>query len=168
MSQRERYEVGDVLRVSCPSARARVVGASAHHVSVEWPWGRIDPGSAIRWNGRRALPRVDDASEWSLFRTDPAPAELDIGDTCLVGVPEQLVEVVDVGYYDPPLDVGWVPRPYALVIVLPVGHPRVPGAEEEGDTIELGSAAPFAVELVSRGGAAAAASWSEPDGEGDA
>ncbi|MFF7448425.1 MULTISPECIES: hypothetical protein [unclassified Streptomyces] len=149
---RERFEVGDVLLVSCPSARARVVHVTPREVSVEWPWGQIDPNSEIRWNGHRSIPCTAPDDEWGgLFQIDPHPGHLEVGGYCLVGIPETLVRIIDIGRFDPPADVGWLPRPHTMLIVLPVAHPRAPRAEEEGDTIDLESAAPIKIDLLSRG-----------------
>ncbi len=144
------YEVGDILRVSCAPVPARVTGVSRSYVSIEWPWGEVDPDSQYGWNGRFALPVEPDGWEWSLFRTEGDPRGLEPDDTCLVGIPETLVRVIDVGHYDPPMDTGRLPRPQTLLIVLPVDRPGVEGgSEDEGDTIELDSAAPIVMERVS-------------------
>ncbi len=87
----------------------------------------------------------------SLFRTSPEPWELKAGDTCLVGIPETLVRIIDIGRYDPPQDVGWLPRPHTMLVVLPIDHPIDPMDEDQGDTICLDSAEPLKIELVSRG-----------------
>jgi hypothetical protein len=143
------YQVGDILRVSCAPALARVTEISSSHVSIEWPWGESDPDSRYCWNGRFALPVEPDGWEWSLFRTEQDPRTLKPYDTCLVGIPETLVRVIDVGHYDPPMDTGRLPRPHTLLIVLPVDRPSADGSsEDEGDTIELDSAAPIAMERV--------------------
>ncbi|MFF4591035.1 hypothetical protein [Streptomyces sp. NPDC001388] len=68
-----------------------------------------------------------------------------------MGIPEMLVRIIDIGHYDPPIDVGWLPRPHTMLVVLPVGRPRHPLAEEEADTIDLPSAAPLDIELMPRG-----------------
>ncbi|MFI8190429.1 hypothetical protein ACIF8T_16730 [Streptomyces sp. NPDC085946] len=147
-----RFAVGDILLVGCPFVRTRVVEATPFEVSVEWPWGEIDPESAVRWNGRRSIPVTGGAGPWGgLFRTDPDPRFLKAGDSCRVGVPDVLVRVVDIGRFDPPADVGWLPRPHTMLVVLPLGHPCPAGAEEEGDTIDLDSAAPFTLRRVARG-----------------
>ncbi len=87
------------------------------------------------------------------MRTEQAPRTLKPDDTCLVGIPETLVRVIDVGHYDPPIDTGRLPRPHTLLIVLPVDGPRGEGnREDEGDTIELESAAPVAMERVPQNG----------------
>ncbi|MGW3725002.1 hypothetical protein [Streptomyces sp. NPDC000851] len=148
----EQFEVGNVLLVSCPSARARVVHVTPFEISVEWPWAQIDPDSEIRWNGHRAIPSATPNGEWGgLFQVDPHAGRLEVGDSCLVGIPETLVRIIDIGRFDPPADVGWLPRPHTMLIVLPVDHPHDPHTEEEGDTIDLESAAPIKIELVSRG-----------------
>lgn len=141
------HRVGDVLRVSCAWTAARVAAVSGFHVSVEWPWNEADPDSRYEWNGQFGLPLDPDAGEWSLFRTECDPRTLRPGDTCLVGIPETLVRVVDVGRYEPPLDTGRLPRPHTLLIVLPAGHPRDRDGDE-GDTIELRSAAPLVIDRV--------------------
>jgi hypothetical protein len=64
-----------------------------------------------------------------------------------VGVPEQLVRVIDIEYCDPPQDVGWLPRPHAMVIVLPIDYGDPQGLAE-GDTISIPSVAPVRFELV--------------------
>ncbi|WP_156301892.1 hypothetical protein [Streptomyces sp. e14] len=119
-------------------------------MSIEWPWGDVDPDSRYGWDSRFALPVEPDGREWSLFRTEQDPRGLKSDDTCLVGIPETLVHVVDVGRYDPPMDTGRLPRPHTLLIVLPVDRPGSEvGGEDEGDTIELDSAAPIVMERVS-------------------
>ncbi|MFD7796485.1 hypothetical protein [Streptomyces sp. NPDC059759] len=95
----------------------------------------------------------------SLFKTDPEPWNLHVGDSCLVGIvgdsclvgiPETLVRIIDIGRYDPPQDVGWLPRPHTMLVVVPADYPDEALFEDAGDTIDLDSAAPLAVELVSR------------------
>ncbi|WP_367325716.1 hypothetical protein [Streptomyces sp. HUAS ZL42] len=150
--RQQQYEVGDVLLVSCPSACARVVNVTPFDISVEWPWAQIDPDSEIQWNGSRAIPRGTPTGEWGgLLQVDPHAGHLEVGDSCLVGIPETLVRIIDIGRFDPPADVGWLPRPHTMLIVLPVDHPHDPRAEEEGDTIDLESAAPIKIEPALRG-----------------
>ncbi|MFI1979373.1 hypothetical protein [Streptomyces wedmorensis] len=146
------FQVGDVLRVSCPLAEARVAEVSRFDASVEWPWAEIDPQSQIRWNGRRAFAMSPDSPDWtmSLFKIDPEPWNLRVGDSCLVGIPETLVRIIDIGRYDPPQDVGWLPRPHTMLVVVPADYPDEALSEHDGDTIDLESAAPVTVELVSR------------------
>ncbi|MDT0464337.1 hypothetical protein [Streptomyces gibsoniae] len=149
---RRQFTVGDVLSVSCPSARARVARVTPFEISVDWPWAQIDPDSEVRWNGRRAIPRAVPNGEWGgLFQVDPHAGHLEAGGSCLVGIPETLVRIIDIGRFDPPADVGWLPRPHTMLIVLPVDDPHDPHAEDEGDTIDLESAAPIKIELIARG-----------------
>ncbi|MFF3847108.1 hypothetical protein [Streptomyces sp. NPDC002328] len=150
--RRRQFQVGDDLLVSCPPTRMRVAQVTPFDITVEWPWAQIDPDSEIRWNGRRAIPHTSDNGEWGgLFRVDPSPRHPETDDACLVGIPETLVRITDVGRFDPPADVGWLPRPHTMLIVLAVDHPHDPEAEEEGDTLDLETAAPIKIELVSRG-----------------
>ncbi|MGW7328393.1 hypothetical protein ACWGIU_07220 [Streptomyces sp. NPDC054840] len=125
---------------------------SRFDVSVEWPWAEIDPQSQYSWNGRRAFATSPDSPDWtmSLFRTDPEPWHLHAGDTCRVGIPETLVRIIDIGRYDTPQDVGWLPRPHTMLVVVPADHPAEALSEFDGDTIDLDSAAPVTIELVSR------------------
>ncbi|WP_432753363.1 hypothetical protein ACE1OA_24105 [Streptomyces sp. JL2001] len=151
-STHQDFRVGDVLRVTCPPAQGRVTAVSRFHASVEWPWAEIDPQSRFRWNGQRAFGISPDSRDWtmSLFKTDPEPWNLQVGDTCLVGIPETLVRITDIGRYDPPQDVGWLPRPHTMLGVVPVDYPAEALSEDDGDTIDLDSAAPVSIELVSR------------------
>ncbi|MEU6704618.1 hypothetical protein [Streptomyces wuyuanensis] len=143
------FQVGDILRVDCPPARARVTAVGLFEVSIEWPWGEMDAASDIRWNGLRAVPRPDDPDEWpGLFQIASGAAELNAGDFCLAGIPESSVRVIDIGHYEPPADVGWLPRPATMLIVVPTD--RAHGAlVHEGDTIELPSAAPISIKRIS-------------------
>ncbi|MGI5380465.1 hypothetical protein ACQEV2_40795 [Streptomyces sp. CA-251387] len=145
----ETIKVGDILRVSCAFTPTRVVKVSDWDVSIVWPWEQIDPDSEIQWNGQYAIPRKQGSfeSRISLFQTDPAPWTLSAGDSCGVGIPEQLVRVIDIGYCGPPQDVGWLPRPHTMLIVLPVGY-EDPQGLAEGDTISIPSVAPVRFELV--------------------
>jgi hypothetical protein len=50
------YRSGDVLRIACPFTGTTVTGLTRFHVSVRWPWNRVDPGAErLRWNGSRAI-----------------------------------------------------------------------------------------------------------------
>jgi hypothetical protein len=144
------FEIGDVIRVGCPFTPARVVEVRPDEITVEWPWGRLDPDSGIRWDGCRVIPRGRGGGEWGgLFELAPQATEPRAGDTCRVGIPEALFRIVDIGRYDPPMDVGWLPRPHTLLIVVPLDHPYDPDGPEEGDTIELESAPPLTIERIS-------------------
>jgi hypothetical protein len=147
------YRVGDVLRVTCPPSPARIGKVTRFYASVIWPWGEIDPDSKYRWNGEVAFPTPDSRESPGLFRTDPEPHHLVAGESCLVGIPETLVGVVDVIRHDPPQDVGWLPRPHTTLAVIPVDIPvdQLAAAEgQEGDLIRLDSFAPISLEVVTR------------------
>ena len=126
----------------------RVVDVSEFHASVEWPWGQIDPDSQFRWNGQRAFARSADSDDWirSLFRTEPEPWNLVAGSECKVGIPETIVQVIDVYHYDLPQDIGWLPRPHTMLTVIPADHPEYADLEDAGDTIDIPSAAPITIE----------------------
>ncbi|WP_052807163.1 hypothetical protein [Risungbinella massiliensis] len=150
------YRVGDVLRVTCPPTTALVAEVSSFYVTIDWPWGEIDPDSKYGWNGQVVFPTDPNSYEWllGLFHTDPEPQHLVPGDTCLVGIPETLVHVVDVIHHDPLADIGWLPRPHTTLVVLHVNQSEETDEEDEdrgkGFAIELDSAAPIALEIVSR------------------
>ena len=98
----ETIRVGDILRVSCAFTPTRVVKVSDWDVSIVWPWEQVDPDSEVRWDGQYAIPRRQGLSEsrLSLFQTNPAPWTLSAGDSCSVGIPEQLVRVIDIGHFE--------------------------------------------------------------------
>ncbi|MCD7445737.1 hypothetical protein K4B79_47165 [Streptomyces lincolnensis] len=98
----ETIRVGDILRVSCAFTPTRVVKVSDWDMSIVWPWEQVDPDSEVRWDGQYAIPRRQGLSEsrLSLFQTNPAPWTLSAGDSCSVGIPEQLVRVIDIGHFE--------------------------------------------------------------------
>lgn len=150
------YQVGDILRVMCPTAAARVVEVSRYYVSIDWPWEKIDPHSKYRWNGQVAFPIDPDSYEWleGLFYTDPAPHHLAVGDTCFVYIPETYIALIDIIHHDPPLDIGQLPRPHTTLVVRMIDHLepiiRDDDVEDSGIPIELDSAAPITLEVVYR------------------
>jgi hypothetical protein len=60
-----------------------------------------------------ALPRDEASYEWTNtpWRTEPAPWNLETGLECTVGIPPTRVMVREVQRYDPPRNLGWLPRP---------------------------------------------------------
>ncbi len=153
----EDYQVGDILRVACAPAIARVVDISPYYMWVDWPWEKkIDPDSKYGWNGLEAFPIDPDSDEWleGLFYTDPAPHHLTVGDTCLVSIPETFVAVIDIIHHDPPQDIGRLPRPHTTLVVRLIDHlePIVRDDDEEdsGIPIELDSSAPISLKVVFR------------------
>ncbi|MES5818509.1 hypothetical protein [Streptomyces sp. RG80] len=150
------YRVGDILRVTCPWTPAKVARVAGSHAFIVWPWAEIDPESRYRWDGQTAMPTDPDSLEWwqGVFHTEPKPWELSAGDTCLVGVPETLVRVLDIQRHDPPADRGRLPRPRITLVVAHVDQPDGTWAEEEGQgfVIDPNSSEPLTFELVSRAG----------------
>ncbi|MER5706110.1 hypothetical protein AB0B13_24505 [Streptomyces sp. NPDC042898] len=156
------FRVGDVLSVACPFTPATVErGVTWGHVSVRWPWRRVDADSDFfRWNGVVALGVDGDGHAPSeagmeLFRTDPPPEHLKAGDACRVGVPPTVVHVTAVEHHTPPLETGWLPRPELTVAVLPRGlsyreFPDGSHLNGEGYALYPGDGIPFAFELLMR------------------
>jgi hypothetical protein len=153
IGQLQHLRPGELLRVSCPMTHTRVADVSGFYASVEWPWRQIDRSSQFRWNGQRAFRRSAESSEWigSLFRTDPEPWHLSAGDECQVGIPETLVQLVSVHHWDPPRDIGWLPRPNIMLWVIPPDHPEYADLEDAGDSIAFPSAEPITLERAGAG-----------------
>ncbi|WP_051271795.1 hypothetical protein [Shimazuella kribbensis] len=150
------YQVGDILRVTCSPAAAQVVDVRRYHISIDWPWEKIDPHSKYHWNGQVAFPVDPDSYEWlwGLYYTDPMPHHLAVDDTCLVHIPETYVAVMDIIHHDPPEDTGMLPRPHITLVVRLIDHLEpIFGDDDEEDSgipIELESAAPIMLEVVYR------------------
>jgi hypothetical protein len=156
------FRVGDVLSVACPFTPARVEqGVTWDHVSVRWPWWRIDTDSDfMHWNGIVALgvdrgEHVEPEVAAQLFRTDPPPEQLKAGDVCRVGVPPTVVHVTAVDHHDPPLETGWLPRPRLTVSVLRRGlsyreFPDESHLDGTGCPLHPGDGIPFTYELLLR------------------
>jgi hypothetical protein len=151
-----KYQVGDILRVVCPPVTTQVVEISRHYVTVDWPWGKIDPYSKYLWNGQVAFPIDPDSYEWleGLFYTDPATHHLLVGDTCFVYIPETYVALIDIIHHNPPLDTGQLPQSHTTLVVRRIDHlePIVGDDDEEdsGIPIELDSATPITLDVVFR------------------
>jgi hypothetical protein len=98
----------------------------------------VDPESAFRWNGNRAFNRDPHHYEWDgeLYRLSPAVTALAEGDTCRVDIPETTVQVISVHTFDPPRDVGWLPRPRRYLGVLPQGQSFDPEFEDQGSSLD--------------------------------
>lgn len=143
----ESLQVGDLLRISCPMAPARVAGIGRDYAYVEWPWREIDPASRFRWNGQRAFARDPDSHEWigPAFRTDPEPWHLTPNAMCRVGIPETIVQITSVHQCEPPEDRGWLPRPRIMLGFIPADHPEYIDIEDAGDTLYFPSAEPITI-----------------------
>ncbi|MET9605201.1 hypothetical protein ABZZ17_09050 [Streptomyces sp. NPDC006512] len=156
------FRVGDVLSVACPFTPTTVErGVTWNHVSVVWPWWRIDTASDfIHWNGIVALgvdrdEHAPQEDQMELFRTEPSPEHLKAGDTCRVGIPPTVVHVTEVDRHDPPLETGWLPRPELTVAVLRRGRsyrefPDYSHLNGSGYTLHPGDGTPFSFELLMR------------------
>jgi hypothetical protein len=134
----QEFRPGDVLSVRCPPIEAQVAAIAPHYLSLRWPWNEVDPESAFRWNGNRAFNRDPNHYEWDgeLYRLSPDVTELAEGDSCQVGIPETTVQVISVHPFDPPRDVGWLPRPRRWLSVLPHGQSFDPDFEDQGSTLD--------------------------------
>ncbi|WP_051450648.1 hypothetical protein [Actinospica robiniae] len=141
------FRIGEVLRISCASAQARVVGVSATHFMLVWPWGTVDPASTgVRWDGTFAFPRDPDHPEWhnTPWRIEADDLSgLSVGDACAVGIPPKRVRVQGVRRHQPPADLGRLPRPELTLNVVFRGDERRPDA---GFSLRLPPAEPLRIE----------------------
>jgi hypothetical protein len=143
------YRVGEVVRISCEPANARVTRVTAHHVMLEWPWRKIDPDSRkFQWNGDVALSRDSGHQDWGNrpWRTDPDEQELSQGDVCIVGIVPVKVRITGIRRFDPPVGLGWLPHSELALGIVFLGDEDDP---EAGDTIYLPSAEPIVIERLS-------------------
>ncbi|MDF3145133.1 MULTISPECIES: hypothetical protein [unclassified Streptomyces] len=114
------FRPGDVLRVSCPDAPARVAAISREHISLQWPWWQVDPACDwIHWNGQVALPRPSSTSPGSTASTRR---------------------------WRP----GRLPRPHLSLTLLRAGEAHHPELEEQGEEFVPEDDIPFVLELLWR------------------
>jgi hypothetical protein len=104
-----RYKVGDRLLISCEPRPVVIRERRRRHVTVDWPWREKDLRSRYRWNGQNAVATDPSTEDWKmeLWRLK--------GGT--IFIPATEVTVVGVYEYDPPLYVGWLPRPNTAIDV---------------------------------------------------
>ncbi len=128
------FRAGDVLGPARASAGTVVTGIAPSHVRVRRPWGTVDPDSRFRWDGDHALCRPRDHDEWDkeVFRASPGPSGSAAGDPCRVGIPPTTVHVVEAHRFDPPRDVGSLPRPAHLLWVPREGTSLDPDLDDQG------------------------------------
>lgn len=141
------FAVGEVLRISCAAAEARVARVTSDYVMLAWPWGGVDPDSVrVRWDGTRAFPREPDHPEWHntpwRIEADDVRA-LNVADVCGVGIPLAQVRVRAVRSHRPPADLGRLPRPELTLSVVFLGDEQKPAA---GFDLPLPCAEPLVVE----------------------
>jgi hypothetical protein len=153
IDEAQGFAVGDLLRISCGAVDARVGETSDHWFAVEWPWRQIDQSSRFRWNGRLGFPRDPGSVDWrnTPWRTEPDGWDLETGDNCFVGIPETEVCIMWIEHFDPPGDLGWLPRPSWGLAVCPVEHR---GDGEAGYMLYLESDEPIDIEVIGRPGPA--------------
>jgi len=147
------FRSGDVLRISCPFTPAVVTGVSNDHVAVRWPWWQADPElDWIEWNGDVAIARDHGTPGWAdeLYRTEPPAEHLRIGESCRVGIPPTIVHVIEVQYFDPPLETGWLPRPNRELLVLREGVSQNWDLVDQGYGLNPDDDIPLEFELVFR------------------
>ncbi|GAA4263844.1 hypothetical protein [Dactylosporangium darangshiense] len=148
------FRPGDHLLVSCEPHRAVVASADRHYVYVRWPWHRLDPESAFRWDGTNAFARDPKNSDFNqLWQLDPPPAELQEGDLCEILVPPTEVVVTWAARFDPLEDTGWLPRPTGALRVVPVFGKRHPHGEDEakaGVGLYVDDAEPLEIQRLGR------------------
>lgn len=143
------FHPGDHLLISCEPHQVEVVRADRAYVYVRWPWLRPDPESKVHWDGTHAFARdPKDYDSAQLWRLDPPPSKLKRGDLCQLSIPPTEVVVTWAARFDPPKDIGWLPRPVAaLNAVLVFGDDRRPG-EEAGQGLYLHDADPLVIERL--------------------
>jgi hypothetical protein len=142
------FSVGEVLRISCAPESARVVKVLPRYVFLEWPWRRIDQdASRVRWDGSSAFPRDPDHWQWhnTAWRLEPEAGQLEVGQGCLVGIEPVEVRITQIRRHDPPLPIGWLPRPEIALGVAFLGEEDL---EEAGFAIYLPSPEPLVIERV--------------------
>jgi hypothetical protein len=139
-------QAGDELIISCEPADAVITKVTNHYVFIQWPWRARDQSSRAKWDGTLALPRIEASHEWANtpWRVDPSPEELEVGMSCMVGIPRTTVLVRRVYEYDPPRSLGWLPKPTAGVGVVEVGSRQED--EEAGYLVYLDGAEPIVFE----------------------
>lgn len=147
LTEASGYAVGDLLVISAEAFDARVSGITARRVLIEWPWRESDPESENSWDGTLGFPRDAEAYDWcnTPWRLEPDPSELEVGDSCFVGIPPTEVRVTGIERYEPPGDFGFLPRPDYVLEVVPVD---MVDDEEAGYVLYLNGEEPIEVEIV--------------------
>lgn len=141
------FEVGDQLIISCRPVDAEVIRRLGDHYCIKWPWGEVDPQSGFQQDESKAFPVESDSFEWenTPWRVEPDFSELRVGDSCVVGIPPTRVIVQSVETFNPPRDIGWLPRPSVGLAVVNVG--RFQNHPEAGYMIYLDGPDPLKVIL---------------------
>ena len=143
----EEFRVGETLIISCDWADAQVTKVDGFYVCLEWPRGTVDPQSRYRWNGQCMFPRDPRHYDWSNtpWHLEPDSDQLETGDTCQVGIPPTRVLVREVYDFDPPEDLGSLPRPTRGLAVVAVNEQD---NEDAGFILYLDGRDPISVTLA--------------------
>jgi hypothetical protein len=141
------FAPGTTIRISAEPADARVVGTRPGRIVVDWPWNRSDPDSPHPWPGTAEFPVDPTAYGWrnTPWRVEPEPETLEVGSSCMIGIPPFVARVRSVTGYDPVFEYGILPRPDLVVGAVDVAYE---GDDEAGFTIYLGTDEPIEVEAV--------------------
>jgi hypothetical protein len=141
-------QAGVDLVISCAPTDTTVARVTNDYVFIHWPWRERDQSSQARWDGLLALPRDESSPEWANtpWRVEPCLAELEVGSSCMVGIPETRVFVREVQEYDPPRSLGWLPKPTAGLSVVENGSRQ--SDENAGYLIYLNGGEPVVFERV--------------------
>ncbi|MGW4945936.1 hypothetical protein ACWEOZ_30640 [Actinoplanes sp. NPDC004185] len=141
------YTVGDLLLISAEAFDARVVSTTPHRLLIDWPWQEPDPESDNPWDGTVGFPYASEAHGWlnTPWRLEPDASELQAGDPCFVGIPPTEVRITSIERFEPPADVGFLPRPEYALEVVPVDALE---DEEAGYVLYLNSREPIHIEVL--------------------
>jgi hypothetical protein len=141
------FATGDLLRIACEAVDARVGRTSNHSFALEWPWRQIDSSSRFRWDRTLGFPRDPDSPDWrnTPWRIEPDGWDFETGDTCMVGIPNTEVRIMWIEHFDPPSDLGWLPRPTWGLAVCPFENW---GEEDAGYMLHLESAEPIEIGII--------------------
>ncbi len=119
------FAPGDRLLISCEARECEVAEVDEFYVYVRDPWLRPDPESRCSWDGTTAFARDPQRHDFDrIWHLSPSPAELRVGDTCQLSIPPVEVVVSSFTRFEKPEDVGWLPRPTAVLGVRAVSDER--------------------------------------------
>lgn len=142
------HTVGELIRISCKPENTRINRVTPHYIMLQWPWRSIDPESRrVRWSGEVALPRDPDHFEWhnTPWRVEADTLELQVGDIALVAIVPVTVRIRRIHRHDPPIKLGWLPRPEIALGVCFLGDED---KQEAGFLLHRPTAEPIVIERV--------------------
>jgi hypothetical protein len=145
----DEFQAGDHLRISCEPRTVEVASADESYVYVRCPWQWPDPESKYRWDGETAFARDPDHYDFDrLWRLDPPPTELNVGQSCQLSIPSIEVVVVSVTRVHPSEDLGWLPRPEVALDLVPASDS--PDDEDAVQALYLSEGEPIVIERLGR------------------